>query len=159
MVYKGKPYEKWVIWGYHYFWRHPYRNHKVSGFLIASVRGTSLAVNEIWITPVNPTFITPVVTGYNFWNMHPRIQQVFFWPITNNGGRDVFPPIIFQGQTLSFRGPKIQWLKGVLLLRILMRAPAESCHWCIFQFSKTRQERALGVEKKNRKGFERLSKK
>lgn len=29
-----------------------------------------------------------------------------------------------------------------------MRVPAESCHWCIFQFSKTCQERALGVEKK-----------
>ena len=21
----GKPYEKWMIWGYHHFWKHPYR--------------------------------------------------------------------------------------------------------------------------------------
>ncbi len=24
MVYKGKPYQKWMIWGYHDFWKHPY---------------------------------------------------------------------------------------------------------------------------------------
>ena len=27
MVYKGKPYQndsKWMIWGYHYFWKDPY---------------------------------------------------------------------------------------------------------------------------------------
>jgi len=23
MVYNGKPYLKWMIWGYHYFWKHP----------------------------------------------------------------------------------------------------------------------------------------
>ena len=24
MVYNGKPLLKWMIWGYHYFWKHPY---------------------------------------------------------------------------------------------------------------------------------------
>ena len=24
MVYNGKPYKKWMIWGYHYFWKHPH---------------------------------------------------------------------------------------------------------------------------------------
>ena len=24
MVYDGKPYSKWMIWGYHYFWKHPF---------------------------------------------------------------------------------------------------------------------------------------
>ena len=26
MIYNGKPLFKWMIWGYHYFWKHPYTN-------------------------------------------------------------------------------------------------------------------------------------
>ena len=29
MVYNGKPY-KWMIWGHHYFWKHPYRERFTS---------------------------------------------------------------------------------------------------------------------------------
>jgi len=25
MVYNAKPSKKWMIWGYHYFWKHPYK--------------------------------------------------------------------------------------------------------------------------------------
>lgn len=46
-------------------------------------------------------------------------------------------------QGCSLANPHALWI---------MRVPAKSCHWCIFQFSKTCQERALGVEEKTR-GF------
>ncbi len=28
MVYNGKALLKWMIWGYHYFWKHPYRDYR-----------------------------------------------------------------------------------------------------------------------------------
>ena len=39
MAYNGKPLLKWMIWGYHYFWKHPYiyispKNHGISKLMV-----------------------------------------------------------------------------------------------------------------------------
>ena len=39
----GKPYEKWMIWGYPYFWKHPYR-HPVIPPEVNGVLGIFLGV-------------------------------------------------------------------------------------------------------------------
>ena len=46
MVYNAKPSKKWMIWGYPYFWKHPYKVVRLGGAKV-----TSAVYNYFWPTP------------------------------------------------------------------------------------------------------------
>ena len=63
MVYNGKPLLKWMIWGYHYFWKHPYINVMIAQ-VVGSLRVERLA-SLIFRDPSEGhwSHATPIVSG------------------------------------------------------------------------------------------------
>ena len=115
MVYNGKTLLKLMIWGYHYFWKHPYWEEIKQ---LKTSSATFLPLQFCWVSFI--TFANKLTPNHPASKSPPQPQRLYppnvlpwkFWQSSTQGRTACWEPHIFNLKCLCFHQRKITTFLG-----------------------------------------------